>query len=94
MLIGSWRANSLFVLRLRAVYFLPFGLLLNYRFVFRSYIISPKKTGVPQNPRLLTPESHPGTRRPSRTSADLPGELHQGGADVELTAAPHEPANQ
>lgn len=67
------RANSLFVLRPRAVYFLSFGLLVNYRFVF-PHTSTFWETAVVQHPRLLTPESRP-ERRPSKergpkTSAD------------------------
>lgn len=81
MLIGSWRANSLFVLRPRAVYFLSLGLLLNYRFVFSS-TSSFQKAGVLRRPRLLMPEPNPETRRPSKgrgpkTSTDL-AETEQG----------------
>lgn len=81
MLIGSWRANSLFVLRPRAVYFLSFGLPLNYRFVFSR--TSPfQKAGALRRPRLLKPEPNPETRRPSKgrgpkTSTDL-AETEQG----------------
>lgn len=83
MLIGSWRANSLFVLRRRAVYFLSFGLLLNYRFVFprTSSFQTNRCSAAPTAPDAwIKPRNKTSMKeRGPKTSADLPSELKHTG---------------
>lgn len=66
MLIVSRRANRLFVLQLRAVWFPLFGLLLNHHFVF-SHSSPFQKNPAPDARNDVHQRPHPeDVRRPSR----------------------------